>query len=277
MRDHRMILCCVVAIGVLLAACSDESPTGGPDHAPRGGLLAATYICSVTVATRATRCVPSQGSAAATKRRALIMGGGYVSLASRNTSYDGVSDLTTEVAVTNLIGQKIGTTDGSTVDADGIRVFFSSGPTVTSGSGTVTVVPDGYASFTMVNQAYYEYGQVLSPNTQSAWHTWTFQMPPTVYTFTFTAYVSAAVQYPNGWVGVTPANTYMYLDEDAFLTAHLYNVLGTVDNTATFTWLSDNEMVADVSAGLVHANDAGNATITATTGSLSGTGHVHVY
>jgi hypothetical protein len=200
-----------------------------------------------------------------------------VHLSSRNTSYDGVSTFTSEVAVTNLIGQKIGTTDGSTLDADGVRVFFTSGPTVTSGSGTVTVVPDGYATITTSSQAYYEYDQILAPNDQSSYRTWTFQVPPTVNTFSFTVFVYAAVQYPNGWVGLTPANTYMYLDEDASLTAHLYNVAGVVDNTATFTWFSDNETVATVSSGLVHANDAGDATITATTGTRSGTGHVHVY
>lgn len=200
-----------------------------------------------------------------------------MSLAPRNPSYDGVSDYTFEMAVTNLIGQKIGTTDGSTVDAGGIRVFFTAGPTVTSGSGTITVVPDGYGVFTGASQPYYEYDEILSPNAQSAYHTWTFQMPPTVNTFSFTVFVYAAVQYPNGWVGITPANTYLYLDEEGSLTAHLYNVYGVIDNTATFAWYSDNETVATVSAGLVHANDAGDATITATTGSYSGTAHVHVY
>jgi len=280
MRDRRMALGCVAALGALLAACSDDSPMGGRADGPRGGYVATAYICSVTVATGETRCVPSQGAASAgptTKRRALIMGSTYAQLGTRNPSYDGVSVYTFEAAVTNLIGQKIGTTDGSTVDASGVRVFFSSGPTVTSGTGTVTVSPDGYGAFTSVNQAYYEYDEILSPNAQSSYRTWTFQIQPTVNSFTFTVFVYAAVQYPNGWVGITPANTYMYLDEDASLTAHLYNVVGAIDNTATFTWSSDNELVATVSSGVVHANDAGDATITATTGTRSGTGHVHVY
>jgi Bacterial Ig-like domain (group 2) len=279
MRDRRMVLGCIAALGVLLAACSDRSPTGGLADDRRGPVSDA-YTCSVTVATGETRCVRAQGATPAgptTKRRALLMGSTYAQLNSRNVSYDGVSAFTFEVAVTNLIGQKIGTTDGTTVDASGIRVFFHSGPTVTSGSGTITVVPDGYATFLAPSQAYYEYAQLLNPSAQSSWRTWTFQMPPTVISFAFTVYVYAAVQYPNGWVAVTPANTYLYLDEEAFLTARLYNVAGAVDNTATFTWSSDNETVATVSSGLVHANDAGDATITATTGTRSGTSHVHVY
>jgi hypothetical protein len=280
MRDRKMMLGCVAALGALLAACSDGSPTGGLADGRRSGYVTSAYICSVTVATGELRCGPAEGAAPAgpiPKRRALIMGSTYARLNSRNLSYDGVSVFTFEAAVTNLIGQKIGTTDGSTLDAAGIRVFFTSGPTVTSGSGTVTVSPDGYATFTSSSQAYYEYDEVLSPNAQSSFRTWTFQVPPTVNNFTFTVFVYAAVQYPNGWVGITPANTYLYLDEEAFLTARLYNVVGAVDNTATFTWSSDNETVATVSSGLVHANDAGDATITATTGTRSSTAHVHVY
>jgi hypothetical protein len=278
MRDRKTVLGCVAALGALLSACSDE-PTGASGSAPRGGFIASTYVCSVTVATGQLRCVSTQGqetAGGATRRRALILGGSNVSLATRNTYYDGVSVFTFEAAVTNQIGQKLGTTDGSTVDADGIRVFFTSGPTVTSGSGTISVVPDGYASFTMSNQAYYEYDQILSPSAQSSWRTWTFQVSPTVVSFSFVVYVYAAVQYPNGWVGVSPSSVGMYVDEEALLTAQLYNVYGAVDNTATFTWSSDNDAVATVSSGLVLAIDRGDATITATAGTRSGTAHVHV-
>jgi len=258
-----------------LAACSDRSPTASPPAAePR---VTFAYDCSVTVATGEMRC--AQPRVQGGWRGDIFLGGGYVQLSSRNVSATSTS-YTFEVAVRNLIPQKIGTTDGSTLDSNGIRAFFSTGPTVTSGTGAVTVVPDGFATFTASGQPYYQYNQILANNEQSSWKTWTFAFPPTVTAFSFGLLVSVPVQFPSGWVTISPDSLYVPVDNDWPLTATAYNAVGTELPGATFTWSSSNTSVAVVtSAGDMTAMDIGTATITATSGGgiRSGTAKIVVF
>jgi len=68
----------------------------------------------------------------------LIVGGqgALVRLASSGTTYNaGTQAFASDVTVENLIAQPMNTTDGTTPDAGGIKVFFHSGPTVTGGAG----------------------------------------------------------------------------------------------------------------------------------------------
>jgi len=271
MRTHAILACVALCA---LAACSDRSPTASaPAPSPRVTVM---FDCSVTVATRAVRCAEAQPRTLA--RGDLILGGGYVQLTSQNVHYDGYQAFTFDVAVRNLIPQKIGTTDGTTIAADGVRAFFSSGPTVTAGSGTITVVPDGYGAFTGPNQPYYEYAQILATNAQSGFHTWTLNMPPTVTNFAFTLYVSAPVQFPYGWVTITPDSSYVPVDDESNLNAVAYSGIGTVIPGATFTWSSSNTSVATIDeGGVMVATGIGTATITATSGPRSGTAKVVVF
>jgi hypothetical protein len=271
LRSRAILACATLCT---LAACADDTPTTSlPAPPPR---VTVAFDCSVTVATRAVRCVEAQRQTSA--RGNLILGGGYVQMSSRNVTSDGVSYFIFEAAVRNLIPQKIGTTDGTTVDPDGIRVFFAYGPTVTSGNGTMTVDPDGYATFTAPNQAYYQYDEILADSVQSSFHTWTFLLSPTVAAFAFTVYVSAPVQYPNGWVTITPDSSYVPMDDESNLTAVAYTAVGAVVPGATFTWSSSNPSVATISSeGVMVAMDIGTATITATSGARSGTAKVVVF
>ena len=257
-----------------LAACSDRSPTASPPAAePR---VTFAYDCSVIVAAGEMRC--AQPRVQGGWRGDIFLGGGYVQLSSRNVSATSTS-YTFEVAVRNLIPQKIGTTDGSTLDSNGIRVFISSGPTVTSGTGTMTAAnQDGVATFTAVNQPYYQYNQILATNEQSSWKTWAFTLTPTVNTFSFGVLVSVPVQFPSGWVTISPDSLYVPVDNDWPLTATAYNAVGTELPGATFTWSSSNTSVAVVtSAGDMTAMDIGTATITATDGTRSGTAKIVVF
>jgi hypothetical protein len=267
-----------VAALVALAACADRSPTAVPARDPavpvHGGYLTAEFRCSVAVATRQTRCVEARPAGV---RGDLILGGGYAQLNSRNVSYDGIQDFTFEVAVTNLIHQQIGTTDGSTAASPGIRVFFALEPYVTAGTGTVTVVPDGYDAFTASNQPYYEYDEVLEYNVQSGWHGWLFQMPPTVTHFAFTVYVSAPVQYPNGWIDVS-LGSLLVVNGTGQMSATTYDQYGNVVTGSTYTWSSSDPSVASVSStGVVTGNSTGHATITASSGSRTGSAEVTVF
>ena len=270
MRLRAILACTALAAA---AACSDRSPTA-PASAPPPRVTFA-YDCSVTVATGAMRCSLARGQRNGPRR--LFLGGTQAQLASRNAAYSNGS-YTFEVAVKNLIPQKLGTTDGTTLDPSGIRVFFTSGPTVTSGSGTIAVVPDGYSTFTASNQAYYEYDQILATSAQSSYHTWTFQMPPTVGSFSFLVYVSAPVQYPDGWVTISLPGSYVPVDDESVLTATAYDAYGGSISGATFTWSSSNPSVASVSSeGIMVALYIGTTTITATSGLRSGTAQVEVF
>jgi hypothetical protein len=117
--------------------------------------------------------------------------GTYVLLESDNVSYaSGVFQA--DITVTNLIAQPMGTPDGTTVT--GIKVFFHSGPTVTSGTGTVTVAnSDGTDTFTGAEQPYFEYNELLQTNDVSSAKTWQWSVPSSVETFEFSVYVSADI------------------------------------------------------------------------------------
>lgn len=261
-----------VAALVALAACAEHSPTAAPadgSAAPaRGGYLITEFRCSVTVASREMKCVEARP---VDMRGDLLLGSGYVQLSSQGPIYDGERDYTFEVAVKNLIHQKIGTTNGSAYAMNGIRVFFSQQPHATSGYGTITVVPDGYDTFTAANQPYYKYYTILDYNEQSSWQQWLFEIPPTVNTFAFVVYVSAPVQYPVGWVTVTPDTWSLAVSETKQLSNTVVNQYGNLVSGATVTWSSSNTSVATVSSsGLVTATGSGSATITVTDNAVAG-------
>jgi len=74
-----------------------------------------------------------------------------------------------------------------------VKVFFFSGPTVTSGTGTVTVAnADGTGAFTGTSQPYFFYDQIVPTAQVSSAKPWQFAVPSTVVTFTFQVLVDAA-------------------------------------------------------------------------------------
>jgi hypothetical protein len=180
------------------------------------------------------------------------------------------------VTVQNLIQQPMGTTDGTTLDPNGIRVFFQSGPTVTSGSGSISVVPDGYGTFTAASQPYYQYNQVLAQNATSSARGWKFIMPSTVMSFSFVVYVSAPVQYPDGYVtldGNLPGASFGSLPPGTShqLAAVVKTAVGnTVSGAVTTFATSDPDCATVDAAGLVTAVRHGTCSITATSGTRSG-------
>ncbi len=102
-----------------------------------------------------------------------------------------------DVTVQNLRPERMGTADGVTPHSEGIRVFFSAAPTPTSGSGSAEVEnPDGVATFTATNQAFYQYNEILDTNEVTAARTWRLHIEPTVETFAFTVYVSTELALP---------------------------------------------------------------------------------
>ncbi|HYH82995.1 MAG TPA: hypothetical protein VEX86_24585, partial [Longimicrobium sp.] len=146
----------LVAGLALAAACTDRSnpaapPVGG--GGPGGGgvtpgkpIAIAVVACTGDLPSRTVSCDGQAPTSGADGLSHLVVGNQnvYVKLTSSNANYDlPTQTLTFDVTVRNLIPQPLGTTNGVALDPAGVRVFFHSGPTVTSGTGTVTVVPDG--------------------------------------------------------------------------------------------------------------------------------------
>ena len=180
-----------------LGACSDQpvgvsrTPAFSGPKSPSPALAA--FDCTAT--RTAVSCKPA-GSPG--KGSALIIGGQhtYLNLTSSNVSYDsGTEIFQFDVTVQNLLNEAIGTPDGTVSATDGIQVFFASGPTVTSGTGSVTVAnADGTGTFTNTGQPYFQYNEILPKDAVSSAKTWQLSMPATVNSFSFTVFVSTDVQ-----------------------------------------------------------------------------------
>lgn len=181
-----------------LAACSDRDiagPRALPDPGPLPPSALQGLSCTGSVALQMMSCAPLQPGGGL---RAQIIGGQNVNvkLTSSNVSYT-PADSTFQFSVTvqNLLPEKIGTADGATLDPNGIRVFFSSGPSVTSGTGSAAVGnADDLGTFTAVGQPFFQYDQVLATGQVSSPRVWQLHVDPSVGTFTFVVYVSTAVQ-----------------------------------------------------------------------------------
>lgn len=202
---------------VLAGACTDSSPLL---PSPEGGTPSMARVeCTVDVRLSAMQCAtiqPAQARLGVSLNK--IIGGQdkYIKLASSGTYYDAGSQIfNTTVTVQNLMQSDLGT-DG--VDAEGIKVFFFRQPTVTSGTGTVSVAnADGTGSFTDPDQAYFEYMEVLEPNEISAPKLWQFNAPSSVQAFTFSVYVEAPLVDEANlldavWTGTPTSNDWFVAD-----------------------------------------------------------------
>jgi hypothetical protein len=176
----------------VLAACVDRSPTLPPVEPLPVPAGAATLQCTVSVAERRMSCAdaPADGP-----RAAKLLGGQdkYVKLASSGTAWNAVTKvLSSNVTVQNLLAQSIGTEDGTTVT--GVDVFFAAQPSVTDGTGSVTVGnADGLGTFNGTNQPYFHYAEILESYEVSAARNWEFHVSGSVSTFTFTVYLSVTM------------------------------------------------------------------------------------
>jgi hypothetical protein len=162
------------------------------------------------------------------------------------------------------------TTGANAPDPAGVRVFFSAGPTVTSGTGLVSVVPDGFATFTGVNQPYYQYNAVLPQFAITSPKTWTLSVPPTVLTFDFLLLVSTEVPRPSGYIDlvvgpITPPT-------DRQVTYTVRNANGTiVGSPEPMTWsVSDTTRATVDDDGLVNPLRTGFVTLIAESGGRIG-------
>jgi hypothetical protein len=183
-----------------VSACSEHMVTAparlsaDPDRASDDVVVA--LQCSAQVKSSSVNCKSASATAAGVSQDVIGGQNVYVKLTSSNVSYNGGTEIFQfDATLQNLLIESIGTPDGVVPDASGIRAFFEDGPTVTGGTGVVTVAnADGTATFTASNQPYFTYSQVLGHNAVSSAKTWQLNVPATVNAFTFHIYLEMAVQ-----------------------------------------------------------------------------------
>ncbi|HEU4558631.1 MAG TPA: Ig-like domain-containing protein [Longimicrobium sp.] len=266
----RTLACALVVAAA--AGCADRNPvTGDLPTGPAPDPHATRFECRANVTERTLECAaptPAGG------RGNLLVGGQdvYVKLRSSNVVFS-AGVLSADLSVQNLLGQPMGTTDGTTPVSTGVRIFFYTGPTTTGGTGSVTVQnPDGIGVFTAAGQPFFQYGGILGPGATSATKPWRFQLDPGVTTFSFSVFVSAPMPLESGWVDLYEPNPVLAPGQAVELSPLVYTGVGTLLENAPVTFASSNDAVATVSAdGVVTGVALGTATITATSGPRTGT------
>lgn len=179
-----------LAAGLGSAAC-DDLPVAAP--APDRSAVV-ELRCDASVQSLRVTCASPSPDLGARTDQTFGGQGYYVQLTSTNVNYAG-GIFSFDVTVQNLLNEAIGTPDGVTPHTNGIRIFFHSGPTATSGAGEVTVAnADGTATFTAANQPYFQYNEVLDKDEVSGVKTWQLNVPGTVETFSFRVQVNTEVQ-----------------------------------------------------------------------------------
>jgi len=287
-RDERLggyfIVAAAIALAGIAVACTGDVPTGpgataDSSKAPDRSSILTALSCHASVVDRTVVCDEpgSQRQKTPGLKTDIIIGGqdAFVSVKSSNVNYDsGTGAFTFDVTIRNLIFQPMGTADttgGNAPEPEGVRIFFATGPTVTGGSGLISVVGDGTATFTGANQPYYQYAAPLLPFAISSPKTWQLNMPPTVTTFDFMVLVSAAVPRPDGYIDLQVSTLKPPTDRQVTFVAR--NALGTPDPSAgPITWsVSDTTRATIDGSGLVNPLRTGNVTIIAQAGLKVGT------
>ena len=274
MRPHVSRRILLLALAAPLAACADRNPTAVDPGVPPPPEVVSVLTCTAQVRAATVVC---RGASPSGVSADLIVGSPYVALQSSNVAY-AADTFRADVTVRNQMDQPIGTTDGTTIAPQGIRVFFHSGPTVTSGTGTVEVQnEDGSAAFTGGSQPYFRYDTLLAPGQTSAPKQWRFTVPSTVATFQFVLYVAVPVPDEDGRVDVYPAAPQLLVGGRLPLLAVVRSGAGGIARGAPVTWQSSDTTVVRVdAAGVVTGVSLGEATVTATSGTRVSTVTVSV-
>ena len=185
---------------LLSAACDDAATNPGLERAapaPAGKLLG-TITCHVDVASQTSRCGDLVASGGASQNRFILNDAYWTLETGAQFNSGGLAYFFNEIQ--NDLGQSIGIENGV---ADSIFAFITS-ITTTGGSGTVTPANhDGMRGFTAPSQAYWAYEGEVAPGDDTFSRTWTFNLPGTVTSWTYTIGVQTTVQHPTGWVEVS--------------------------------------------------------------------------
>jgi alpha-tubulin suppressor-like RCC1 family protein len=246
----RTLLSCGL---LLFAACTDaRTPLAPTDPAPSPAPLQALE-CAIDLRQGGMTCEsPQPGTGPALGSGGVIVGGQnlYVRLASSGVTAVG-DTVRVEVTVQNLLDQPLGTTDGDTPDARGVRIFFSDGPTAHPGGTAWVANGDGEGFFLAPGQPYFQYDGVLGPDETSAPRTWKLAHTPGAQRITFSVYVAAQLQHEGERLVVTPAETFLLLGDTLRLDGAVRDFAGR-PRPGRVTWRTNDERIATVdSTGLL--------------------------
>jgi hypothetical protein len=187
----------IAVAAVLLCACSvTDSSAPLPRPVPRAAIVSLKCVAMVRIRP-SVQCEsnPLSSTAHSHRLKDVVVGRQNidVTLSFANATYSSTTNMfTVGVSVTNLMTQPMGTTDGTTSSPSGTRVFFTSGPSLSFGTGTISLTnADGTGTFTASGQPYFQYATLIQPNATSSARTWTFQLGPNVTGFAFVVEVDA--------------------------------------------------------------------------------------
>ena len=118
---------------------------------------------------------------------------------------------------------------------------------------------------------------MLSSNETSGALPWQFSVDPLLATFRFAVLVAAAVQFPDGYVNVTPPADTVTDGGQVSLSSTVRAATGEPAADQSVTWATSDPAVAIVdNSGLVTAVAPGTATITAAQGAIRGAATIAV-
>jgi len=202
-RGHLRAL---VTLGTLLcaaglAACDASSRAIAPVLQSPSADARGRYLCNVSLPASGSTsdpsvtCVPARsmrglaGRSGTTNVEDVVLDsqGVNVQLTLSSFAYSHATHIfSTNCTVQNLLTQPIGTTDGSTTTAAGVRVYFTYGPVPNDGIGTAAVKsPDGDTLFQGQTDPYFEYTPFINPQATSAAKKWSFQLSANATGFNF--------------------------------------------------------------------------------------------
>jgi hypothetical protein len=243
------------------AACSDSGSPVAARGAEAGAFppnMVQTFTCTMDLEAESLVCTDPSPRTGAAAGAISISHPNYVQFASHPNSAPAPEDSVTGgelsmfVTVESRIIQPLGTLDGVTLHPYGVRVFFNSGPVVTApydptlpASASVANA-DGVAFFNRSSKQYFQYNQLLRHAEPSDAREWIFNVV-NAKQFSFTLVVSAEVQYPHGWIDITPGTLALTPGQNDTLIATVRAALG-VPLTESVTWMSSNPSVATVTS-----------------------------
>lgn len=194
MRKFQRVFAGLCVLPLVIAACTDSAPTGLID-----ARLVERPVATVAVSCTGSRVAEtvSCGEQLPAGLSAVVIGGQntYVKVTTSNVSYDaGTQTFRFDATIQNLLNESIGTPAADVVAPTGTMVFFTSGPTVTGGSGIISVGnADGTATFTGPSQPYFTYTGILAKDEVSPVKTWELSMPTSVTGFAFNLLIQTEV------------------------------------------------------------------------------------
>lgn len=252
---------------------------GGRIVASQGALVFTEFECGTTPGTGILQCEEvAAGGAGGARQDVLLYGTGAKIVPITPTTYaDGPTRDTMKVtvAVTNLLPQAIGTTDGVTVDP--VRLVFTGftatnlppNATVLTAHGTATFVDsvNGGGPYTFSNMPYMDFAEILAPNATSASQEVRIAYNPAIPAgqLKFKYRIWSRLQYKKGNVVITAADSIVGAGQTLALSGASYSNIGASLGTEAYNWISSNPGVASVnpSTGMVTGLTGGTVTITA--------------